>query len=430
MAPPFLMAIAVYLAANSLVSAALATWLSIGLWWMTVHVTQWAGDCREATLFGPVAGLYFAGLIRFHRWPGLCGWSAVVAASLLGWSLFPVPWLLFAFPATVAWLIIAHRHGWLWHAWLFLGIALAAAPFVPQWYELSRHWPMIVELGSDVWALAWPAMIGDRTTKSAFAVVQVALILLPCVARVRHSASAVLMVATTAGLVVIGLTQPSAKSFSDAVRQSWIWPTQPDRDFQSDSDERLFTNNTSRILIERFAPDLWPPPEQMQWRKQAPILFGTPAGDETTPWNLCQGRLAGRLISEVADDELRRLAERWNIGSIWACDPATIDRLKKWSLASPARPIAGGVLFSLDRPFRYVLKGNAIWSPQANGDILLTDVIPEQNEVVLSLRYYRNWSAGPGHVVVEPEIDPYDPLPIVRLKLQEPLSRVILRFAR
>lgn len=431
MLAPFLICLATYLSANAVMPAALATWLAIGIWWTAPNVTQWANMGWETTLIGPTAGLYFAGLIRFHRSPGMFGWLALMASSMLGWSLFPFLWLIFFFPATMAWLIVAYRHGWLWHGWLILALIIGAAPFAAQWFDLFRQWPILVELGAEAIQSAWPPIIGDRATRTSLIVAQLGLLLLPCVARARHCTSALLLVGTVTCLVVTGLTQPSAKSINDAIRQTWEWPVrEKSGDSKSNESPTPISIASSRMLIETEALYGSMNAEIIARSMHIPLLSGSHYGDESATWNLCQGRLAGRWISDVTDDEFRRLVERWNIGSIFAVDPATIERLKKWSVAKSPIPVAGGQLFSLDRPTRFVLKGMAIWSPQANGDLLLTDVVPEQNEVILSLRYYRNWTAGPGHISVEPEIDPYDPLPIVRLKLAGPTSRIVLRLTR
>ena len=44
-------------------------------------------------------------------------------------------------------------------------------------------------------------------------------------------------------------------------------------------------------------------------------------------------------------------------------------------------------------------------------------MVPEDGKVVLSLHYQAGMKALPARVQVEREIDPYDPIPLVRLKV-------------
>lgn len=62
--------------------------------------------------------------------------------------------------------------------------------------------------------------------------------------------------------------------------------------------------------------------------------------------------------------------------------------------------------------------------------VTLRDVVPEDGAVVLSLHYQAGWRARPASVRVEPELDPYDPIPFVRLRVAEPVERVTLTWDR
>jgi hypothetical protein len=74
------------------------------------------------------------------------------------------------------------------------------------------------------------------------------------------------------------------------------------------------------------------------------------------------------------------------------------------------------------------LKGNA---RLVNADwqrIALADVSPENGKVVLSFHYQAGLHASPGRVQVEREPDSSDPVPLIRLRVPEPVSRLTLSW--
>ena len=62
------------------------------------------------------------------------------------------------------------------------------------------------------------------------------------------------------------------------------------------------------------------------------------------------------------------------------------------------------------------------------GQIILADVIPSRGLVVLSLHYQTGLVASPGRVEVERELDFRDPIPLIRLRMDEPATRLQLRW--
>jgi hypothetical protein len=63
----------------------------------------------------------------------------------------------------------------------------------------------------------------------------------------------------------------------------------------------------------------------------------------------------------------------------------------------------------------------------ADGGVILTDLAPESREVVLSLRHHSGWVAVPMGTTIEAEVDPYDPWPIIRMRLSAPVGRLELQ---
>ena len=60
--------------------------------------------------------------------------------------------------------------------------------------------------------------------------------------------------------------------------------------------------------------------------------------------------------------------------------------------------------------------------------VVLANVVPEDGEVVLSLHYQKGMQVMPARVLLEPELDPRDPIPFVRLKVPGPVARVTLTW--
>ena len=57
-------------------------------------------------------------------------------------------------------------------------------------------------------------------------------------------------------------------------------------------------------------------------------------------------------------------------------------------------------------------------------------MVPEKGSdtVVLSLHYQSGMEVAPPHVQIEKDPDPFDPIPMIRLRLAAPVTRVILTW--
>lgn len=429
---PLIAGIATCLASTSTAAVIVVPWLAALLWWLKPNAIQWLDGCVEVTLLGPTCGLYLASLIRHHKRPGLWSWIGLWVSSAMGWTFFPLPWLIYFLPASIAWLIVAHRHDWSWHGWLILAVLIGAAPFVHSWVELARQWEALGGLMPTILECAWPPMNGPGNVLFALAAIQICLLILPCVTRTSHAIGNLWGVTGLAVAAVVVLTRVDQTSVSAIVADVWSLPSHVDGD---NNDNPPFVDKSvdgsARMLCDLITDDKvhLPPPGLLNLRPSVPLLFGYPNLLELLPWSMHDGGLGGRPIYDWSDDELYRLIERWNIGWIWAVHPECIQRLERFRAAKQLTTYANGRVFKLEREHRFILKGRGNWTTQASGEIVLTDVVPEHGEVVLSLRFYRGWSVEPGHIVVEPEVDPYDPLPIMRLRLNEPTNRIVLRLS-
>jgi hypothetical protein len=158
---------------------------------------------------------------------------------------------------------------------------------------------------------------------------------------------------------------------------------------------------------------------------RVPIIYSPP--HDGTSWAFTGGRLGGRPVGDWTDDELRRMFERWNVGWVWVQSPQAVERFAR--IPGTARIATGpaGTVFRLDRTRRFVVKGRAMFTLTCDHEVVLNDVVPDDGEVVVSLRHLSGWSVNPSRIVVEPEIDPYYDHPLLRLRLAGPVSRIVLR---
>ena len=95
-------------------------------------------------------------------------------------------------------------------------------------------------------------------------------------------------------------------------------------------------------------------------------------------------------------------------------------------LAEGGHPVA---IFALDRPRSFVLSGSAVWESADAKRIVLTDVRPNADGViVLSLHAFEGLRVFPSYVKLETQSDPpiRDPIDHIRLRTPGPVPRVTL----
>lgn len=150
-------------------------------------------------------------------------------------------------------------------------------------------------------------------------------------------------------------------------------------------------------------------------------------------------RLNGRRLHEWSDVELAEFCRRYNVGWVACHTPAAADR---WRRLPRAKEVArfrenGRVLFELDRPRSFVLVGSATWAQADRRKVVLTDVVPADfpaagdgpgKVVVLSLHHQAGLRVSPNVVRIDRDPDPFDPIPLLRLRMNGPVSRVVLSW--
>jgi hypothetical protein len=204
---------------------------------------------------------------------------------------------------------------------------------------------------------------------------------------------------------------------------------------------RAQTTGEARILWE----DLPPTDRTRHWTALLPVLTQDAGGGprlflggldpgatiEHAYAGFTGEALAGRAIGLWTDDELRDFCRRYNVGWIVCWSKAARSRISAWRDASPAatpHEEGPGCLFAVKRPHSFALLGKASWLEADSERVALADLVPEEGKVVLSLHYQEGMRASPARVRVERELDPYDPIPFVRLRVDQPVTRVTLTW--
>lgn len=410
----------------------LIPWVAWGVWCLRPNVSLFDVGFIELTLTGSIAGLYLAGLRRYHCVPSVMAWCAVALSSTLGWYLVPAGWLAFFLPATAAWLIVAARHSWPWHSMLLLAVVIGAAPSFSTWHEIYRQSAFVSETLPVEFRRTWNAFGESTNTLASLVSIQLAIAVLPWLVEVvARRGTQILLVTLLGSVAAVGLHPDGMQADWSRLLSAWKLPgTSMPRSEAFWAALATRVDHSARLLIEA-GDDAGASDDGFTAviRQSAPTLVGVRSEGEQSPWTFSAGRLGGRTVHEWTDEELTRFAERWNIGWIVARSPATIARFSRLPFAVrlpiPER-VDGVVAFALDRRRSYLLTGTGSIGIDEVGDVVLTDVVPDHSAVVLSLRHYPGWSASPGRITVESEVDPYDPWPLIRLRMPGPFARVVL----
>jgi hypothetical protein len=195
------------------------------------------------------------------------------------------------------------------------------------------------------------------------------------------------------------------------------------------------TTPAARILWE----DRTGPPGLARWTPLLPLWTGRAyvggldpeAGIEHAHVGFTDQLLMGRPVKNWTDAELDDYCRRYNVGWVVCWSPAAVERFHAWPGAEALATLQDretGCLFRLRRAPSFALKGQARWLGADWRRISLADVVPEDGQVVLSLHYQAGMQVSPNHVRVERELDPYDPIPLVRLRLPGPVARLTLTW--
>ncbi len=200
------------------------------------------------------------------------------------------------------------------------------------------------------------------------------------------------------------------------------------------------TNEEARILWEEQKDG-----PSSRWTALLPLLtgrsfvggLGPDADIEHLTSGLVDQHLAGKPLREQTDAQLRDYCRRYNVGWVVCWSPAARARFARWADAELATEIPGeetGHLFKLRRKPSFALTGSARWLSADARRILLSDAVPgplgdeAEGQVVLSLHYQEGMRVTPSRVRIERAVGPEDPIPFVRLRLSEPVGRIMITW--
>ena len=150
--------------------------------------------------------------------------------------------------------------------------------------------------------------------------------------------------------------------------------------------------------------------------------------------SLREGKLAGRSVLEWTDSELNGFIKTYRINLIVARTDNSISRWSKYpdAIAAKKGSYEGKngkwVVFKLPDQIGLAVVGTARVVHMGTDKVTLADVVPENGSVVLSLHYQRGMKVRPERVKIERELDSHDPIPLIRLKSDEPISRLELEW--
>lgn len=151
-------------------------------------------------------------------------------------------------------------------------------------------------------------------------------------------------------------------------------------------------------------------------------------------------RMNGKLLAEWTDIEMLECCRRYNIGWVVCRTNTTADR---WRKVASVREISqfgdGMILFQIVRDCSFVLVGSAKWEQADRKKVVLTDIVPADSPhpdggpipakvIVISLHYQAGLRVSPNVVTVERDPDPHDPIPMIRLRMNGPMSRLVISW--
>ncbi|HEY8503255.1 MAG TPA: hypothetical protein VIL46_01650 [Gemmataceae bacterium] len=465
--------------------------LGLVVGWAEPARGMWAAGEVHTLLAGLAAVVHLTWLIRFARLPGLDSWGVLTASAAAGWYAHPTLWGVFLPLFAMYYLWIAWRQDLPWHvAWLgsaglgfgvnvlWLGDWLrnwwlrspgeGAGPAAPgiSAAEAMLEYPLpafcwvggLVGLTALLFfrQRAAAALLGLAMAGTAALVGVDWAGVVPNPPRPEHwgalagwcavcplgyllarvcawlagprPAGLLLVAAVTAGGLigwdlpsVAGRTAPSLAIGLGAEAREAV-----DR-------IRLYTDDSGRILWEERAA------EAEGWTSLLPVLSGRaylggldPGGSlEHMFARLADGRLCGRAVADWTDPELDQFLRRYAVGWVVCRTDDSRDRFRRYPRAEIVAELSGGAgsLFELSPRPSYILRGQGEWVGADARRVALKDLVPSpEGDVVLSLHYHAGLRVAPAYVRLEPEIDPFDPIPLVRLRLPGPVPRLALTW--
>jgi hypothetical protein len=218
------------------------------------------------------------------------------------------------------------------------------------------------------------------------------------------------------------------------LRESWRAPRLP-LGLSSEQEaclEELRTKTTpaARILWEDTArTDAWSPllPTQTQRSYLGGLGQGGPVEHLRLRW--ANGMLAGKSLPEWTETEVNGFCTRYNIGWVVSQSPKGTHFWQEQPLARFVGVLPGGLhLFALQRPPSFFLQGKGRIIHCDRQRITLEDVEPEQGILLLSFHHHDRMRSTDHRVQLEPARGVDGELPLLRLRVAGPVSRVTIQW--
>lgn len=144
---------------------------------------------------------------------------------------------------------------------------------------------------------------------------------------------------------------------------------------------------------------------------------------------LTQGSLLSKPMEQWSVSDLNALVADWNIGWIAAFHPESILRWKAYPGAEVVAEMPnGGKLFQLTRPFSFCRQGQARWSFPATRRMTLTNLVPENGHVVLSLHYHVSMRTMNNKASLDTWQQAFDGIPMLKIRLPGPMERLTIEW--
>ncbi|MCS7020434.1 MAG: hypothetical protein NZ703_00045 [Gemmataceae bacterium] len=466
-----------------------------GLWgcllsWSIPFRTLLAEGMIDGIAAGMAAVVFVPWLARFSKTLSVEAWLVCAASCLVIWYCAPLLWLPLGLVVFWHYVVMAPRRGLVWHL-AYLGIACVGILPNAWWLvDWGKYWwlrPAMesasgalrspwdwggLPAGGVIWAvgvlaaligggrqrhtghlLAVAAMLGafavvkpaaeplvDVVEQRALETLTVAWALaggLGTIHRLWHwggwwrGPALLLTGAVTTPLVLAGWTKPAAWSWPGATHQLRIGWTVAEQQLLN-----VLTQHTSRqarILWEEHAE------QAERWSALLPLwtdrwyIGGLHAPLEHSYGVLREGHWLGRPLEQWSDAELDQWVRRFNLGwVVTRTDPSA----RRWGRYPKARLLwqhspTSVAVWALDRPFNYLLSGQAAEVTGSVERLVLREVVPDdQGSVVLSGHWQAGMRVSPAYVRVERSPDPEGRATVdfIRLQMPGPVPRIAITW--
>jgi hypothetical protein len=144
---------------------------------------------------------------------------------------------------------------------------------------------------------------------------------------------------------------------------------------------------------------------------------------------LASGNLLGKPIVQWNDRDLNALVVDWNVGWVAAFHTESIQRWLKYPNTEVVADLPQfGKLIKIKRTGQYCKQGSARWHLSARRQLTLTNLVPENGQVVLSLHHHPGMRPLNSKAQLETWQQAFDGIPMIKIKLTGPMERLTIEW--